>query len=343
MNQNCAIAILNYNGKKHLETFLPSLIRFSNDARIYVIDNASTDNSVSFLKNNYSDITIVELEKNRGFAGGYNKGLEKINEEIIVLLNSDIEVTNNWLTPCVELLTSNELIVACQPKILSFVEKNKFEHAGASGGFIDRFGFPFCRGRIFETAEVDTQQYNSVSEIFWASGACFFVKRKAFFEAGGFDDDFFAHMEEIDLCWRFKKLGYSIYVNPDSTVYHLGGGTLNYKSPFKTKLNFRNNLYLLQKNLTKNRFWIMLVRLKLDGIAGMKFFFTGYWKHTGAIVKAHFEFYRSIRKTRKKRTAFDALIKSKNSNEKKGKYNKSIVLDYYLRRKKKFSALKIKD
>ena len=263
-----AIAILNYNGKNLLEQFLPSVIKYSNGYPIYIIDNASTDDSIEFIKRQYPAIETILLSENYGYSGGYNQGLLKINATYFILLNSDIEVTENWIGPIISLLEDNDQIAACQPKILSFLEKDKFEYAGAAGGFIDTLGYPFCRGRIFDKVETDLGQYDDTREIFWATGACLFMRSSAFQESGGFDEDFFAHMEEIDLCWRLQHLGYKIFYNHQSTVYHLGGGTLKKSNPFKTYLNFRNSLYTLYKNASFiSLFWKLPLRWILDLLA----------------------------------------------------------------------------
>lgn len=333
-----SIVILNYNGKQHLKQFLPSVVEFSSGTEIIIVDNASKDDSVKFLNENYPSLRLIQLDKNYGFAEGYNQGLKQIDADIFVLLNSDVEVQPNWIEPIVSWMESENELAAVQPKILSYSEKDKFEHAGASGGYLDKYGYPFCRGRIFETNEEDKGQYDERSHVFWATGACMFIKSKAFHECGGFDGDFFAHMEEIDMCWRLQRLGYKIGVEPKSKVFHLGGGTLNYMSPFKTKLNFRNSLFMLQKNLDRNRFFMIFFRLCLDGVAGAKFFFTGYFSHTFAIIKAHFEFYGKLSVNRKKRKAFISKH-GKRSAKLTGVYSRSIVFSYYLGKKKKFIQL----
>lgn len=331
-----AIVILNFNGKKHLETYLPSVIKYSVGCKIIVIDNCSTDDSVSFLKTHYPTVEIIINDKNYGFAGGYNKGLEKVNATYLVLLNSDVEVTENWLIDPLKELSHSD-IAACQPKIRAIQPRENFEYAGASGGFIDKYGFPFCRGRIFDNAEKDRHQYDSPIEIFWATGACMFVKSKLFFDAGGFDADFFAHMEEIDLCWRFKLMGYKIMVIPSSTVHHLGGGTLQYNSPFKTRLNFRNNLFLLQKNLQYNRFSTIFIRMCLDGIAAMRFLLTGKFNHFGAVFKAHMQFYGSLKKNKLKRKQFETKIRIGINQKLTGMIDQSIVRGYFIKGKKLFT------
>lgn len=333
-----AIVILNYNGKKHLAQFLPSVIQHSPEGSIYVVDNGSTDESLFMLRADFPQINIIQLESNSGFAGGYNNGLQKINSEYLVLLNSDVEVTPGWLDRPLALLKQSD-VGACQPKILSYTNKSNFEHAGASGGYLDKYGFPFCRGRIFDFAETDQAQYNTSQEVFWATGACMFVKRSVFFEAGGFDSDYFAHMEEIDLCWRMKILGYKIYVEPASVVYHLGGGTLQYNNPIKTRLNFRNNLFTLQKNLSSHVFITVWWRMCIDSVAGLKFLFSGNFSHFIAIIKGHWQFIFKLFHTRRKRKEFWKKVKAKPSYPLSGWYPNSIVLDYFLRKKKKFSQL----
>jgi hypothetical protein len=328
-----AIVILNFNGKNYLEQFLPSVLKYSNNYTIYVADNASTDNSVAFLKQNYPQVKVLTLNKNYGYAGGYNKALQQIKADYFVLLNSDIEVTENWLDCIIDKMEKNPTIAAAQPKILSYHNKNFFEYAGASGGFIDYLGYPFCRGRIFDTLEIDNGQYNDERTVFWASGACLVVRSDVFFKAGMLDDAFFAHQEEIDLCWRMQKLGYKIYVFPQSKVYHVGGGTLNATNPKKTYLNFRNNLLLLHKNLDKNRLSIIFIRLLLDGLAGIKFLTDLKPKHTLAIIKAHFAFYLMLSQNKQKR------ITSVSNSKPEGIYNKSILKAYYLKKQKTFKQL----
>ena len=334
MTKKVAVVILNWNGKSFLEQFLPSVVKYSNNAQIIVADNNSSDDSVSFLKDNYPEIEIILLDKNYGFAGGYNKALKQVDAEYYVLLNSDVEVTENWLNPMVQLLDSDESIVACQPKIKDYNNKSFYEYAGASGGFIDKYGYPFCRGRIFETLEEDKGQYDDAIEVFWASGACLFIRSKQYQEIGGLDEFFFAHMEEIDLCWRLKNRGYKIMVCPSSSVYHVGGGTLNKIKPQKTFLNFRNSLLTLHKNLPENgRFAIIFTRLCLDGIAGAKFLFSGKPNHTWAIVSSHFSFYAAISQNKLKRI-------TTSSPNLTGKVNTSIVKAYFINKCKTFNTLK---
>ena len=329
-----AVVILNWNGKKYLEQFLPRLIETcAGIADVIVADNASTDDSVSFLKTNYPSVRIIQNQRNDGFARGYNLALKQVEADYYVLLNSDIEVTSNWIMPVIELMEKDPLIAACQPKIRSYYERNKFEYAGAAGGFLDKYGYPFCRGRLFQSIEEDNGQYDDEIEIFWATGACLFVKSKLFHQLGGLDEDFFAHMEEIDFCWRLKNLGYRVMYCPQSTVYHIGGGTLPKVSWRKTYYNFRNNFVLLYKNLPDNLlFEVFSKRLILDGIAAMRFLFTAGFKDFFAVLKAHFSFYSMLGKVRKKRHLLT-------HSAPRHMYKKNIVFEHFLRGKKKYSDL----
>lgn len=295
MPHKLAVAILNWNGKNWLEKFLPSVIQFSQKADVYVIDNLSTDDSIEFLKHNFPSVTIITNDKNYGFAGGYNEGLQKIDADYYCLLNSDVEVTENWIDPVLELFENNSEIAAVQPKILSYDNKKFFEFAGAAGGLIDNLGYPYCRGRVFDDLEEDKGQYNDEAEIFWASGCCFFIRSKDFWEQNGFDARFFAHQEEIDLCWRLINTGKKIFYTGKSTVYHVGGGTLNKQSAQKTYLNIRNNLSMMMKNLPfPQLIWLIFFRLCLDGIAGIYFGFKHGFPHLWAVVRAHFGFYAQL-------------------------------------------------
>jgi len=296
-----SIVILNWNGKHWLEKFLPSVIENSKSADIYVIDNASNDDSVSFVSNNFPTVKIINNLKNYGFAKGYNEGLKYISADVYCILNSDVEVTKDWISPILHLFNKDEKIAAIQPKILDYNRKKFFEYSGAAGGLIDNLGYPYCRGRIFDNLEKDNNQYDDETEIFWASGCCLFVKSKYFWSIGGFDEKFFAHQEEIDLCWRLKNTGKKIYYTGKSTVFHVGGGTLNKQNPQKTYLNFRNNLLTLLKNLPKNKLYIIFIRLLLDGIAGIYLLFKYGFSHTLAVIKAHFGFYRLFFRTLKLR------------------------------------------
>lgn len=318
-----AVVILNWNGVKLLEQFLPSVAQFSPEATIYVADNASTDESVQFVKNNYPDIKIIQNPSNKGFAGGYNEALQEVKEEIYALVNSDIEVTENWLIPILETFNAEPETAIIQPKILDFKNKDYFEYAGAGGGFIDQFGYPFCRGRIFDTLEKDNGQYNDKTEIFWASGACFFIRSEVYKETKGFDEDFFAHQEEIDLCWRIINKDYKIKYCSESIVYHVGGATLQQSNPKKTFLNFRNSLLMLTKNLPQDTlFQILIIRMLLDGVAGVKFILNGQFAHCWAIIKAHFSFYSAFMKNYKKREKKQTELYFK---------TKSIVYSYYVK------------
>ena len=288
-----AVVVLNWNGKAWLEKFLPTLVKHSQEATVFVVDNASTDNSVFFVKDHFPTVKIIVNATNGGYAKGYNDALKQITAEYFVLINSDIEVTEGWLTPVITLMDSEKQIATCQPKLLDFNNRSKFEYAGASGGYIDKFGYPFCRGRIFDSIEEDKGQYNDVTEVFWATGACLIVRSEYFNEVGGLDKDFFAHQEEIDLCWRLKNKGYKVMVEPKSVVYHVGGGTLNAGSPFKTHLNFRNNLKMLFKNLPlPYLFTVIPIRLLLDALAAITFLKQkNGLSHFFAIVREHFAFY----------------------------------------------------
>jgi GT2 family glycosyltransferase len=318
-----AVVILNWNGVKLLEQFLPSVIQFSPEATIYVADNASTDESVAFVKNNFPTVKIVQNKTNQGFAGGYNDALQHIDAEIYALVNSDIEVTENWLKPILKTFETETETAIIQPKILDFKRKEYFEYAGAAGGFIDQFGYPFCRGRIFDTLEKDSGQYNDKTEIFWASGACFFIRSAVYNDLKGFDQDFFAHQEEIDLCWRAINKGFIIKYNSESTVYHVGGATLQQANPQKTYLNFRNSLLMLTKNLPQESlFKVLILRMLLDGVAGAKFTLEGRFVHCWAIIRAHFSFYRLFLKNYKKRENNQVKIYFK---------TKSIVHGYYVK------------
>jgi GT2 family glycosyltransferase len=317
-----AIVILNWNGKQLLKQFLPSVIENSKEAEIYIADNASTDDSVAFVKTNYPSIKIVINEENGGFAKGYNDAVNRIEADVYCLLNNDIEVPKNWLPPIIDTFEKNPNTVILQPKILDFKNKAFFEYAGAAGGFIDKYSYPYCRGRIFNTLEEDLGQYNDISEIFWATGACFFVKSDIFKQFGGFDEHFFAHMEEIDLCWRIKNAGYSIKYVGASAIYHVGGATLNAINPKKTYLNFRNSLYALTKNAKGNLFFIVFTRLIIDGVAAAKFLFDLKPNHTLAILKAHVSYYRNLNRLLKQRKA--------TKNRKKYYQKTSIVMDYFV-------------
>ncbi|PHS05326.1 MAG: dTDP-Rha--alpha-D-GlcNAc-pyrophosphate polyprenol alpha-3-L-rhamnosyltransferase [Kordia sp.] len=323
-----AIVILNWNGKKLLEQFLPAAVSYSKEATIYIADNASTDDSINFLKENYPGITIIQNNQNGGYAKGYNHALQHIKADVYCLLNSDIEVTENWLQPVITQFKSDPNIAAIQPKILDYKNKSKFEYAGAAGGFIDKYGYPFCRGRVFDSIETDIGQYNDSIDIFWASGACFFIKSDIFQKLNGFDTAYFAHQEEIDLCWRIQNTGHTIKYVGTSTVYHVGGATLTTQNPKKTFLNFRNSLFNLAKNAPKNKgFELIFTRLCLDGLTGVKYVFELKPLHTLAIIKAHFSFYGQLPK----------MLKKRNHTPQKANYyqTKSIVWNYFVKGIKK--------
>ena len=327
-----AIVILNWNGKKILEQFLPSVVEFSEEATIYVADNASTDKSIPYLKEKFNKVTIIQNKTNGGYAKGYNDALKNVTEDLLVLLNNDVEVTQNWLQPIINEFKRDDSLIAAQPKILDFNNKRYFEYAGAGGGFIDQLGYPYCRGRIFNTIEKDKGQYNDINKIFWASGACFIVRSNEFKELNGFDENFFAHQEEIDLCWRIQQNGGIIKYIGNSTVYHVGGATLSNINPTKTFYNFRNSLLMLVKNIKSSKVWIILfMRLLMDGIAGIHFLIQGKWKHTLAIIKAHFSFYSLLPR----------YINKEYKIRKEIKYYhiKSIVWNYFIRKKRIFKEL----
>lgn len=326
-----AVVILNWNGADLLRQFLPSVIQYSPEATIYVADNASTDNSIEVLQEEFPSVKRIQNIGNFGFAKGYNEALKVVDEPILALVNSDIEVTKNWLTPILSQFENEPNTAIIQPKILDFKKKTHFEYAGAAGGFIDKYGFPFCRGRIFETLEEDKGQYNDTIDIFWATGACFFIRNKVFKNLNGFDEDFFAHQEEIDLCWRAKNVGLDIKYKGNSTVYHVGGATLKTGSPKKTFLNFRNSLWMMTKNLPKNKLIpVLFVRLALDGVAGLKFLLEGKPKHLWAILESHFYFYLYLLKFIRKRSC-----------KKFPKYYKtnSIVYLYFAKNKRRYSDI----
>ncbi len=336
--KDIAVVILNWNTKDQLEKFLPSVIEHSSGAgnEVIIADNGSKDTSMQFLIKHYPELKRIVFDKNYGFTGGYNKALSQIDAKYYVLLNSDIEVTKDWLKPIKETLEKNPDIAACMPKIKSYRNREYFEYAGAAGGFIDKYGYPFCRGRIMDTVEKDKGQYNESTDIFWATGACMFIRADLFHEAGGLDDEFFAHMEEIDLCWRLKNMNYRIRYIPDSTVYHVGGGTLPNDSPFKLYLNYRNNLYLLFKNVPSQKILsTVFTRLMLDVISSFMFLLKGRLKSFTAVYKAHVSFFTSLRTLREKRRKTDKK-KSKFHGE---VYKNSIVFDYFIRKKQRFSEL----
>ena len=330
-----AVVLLNFNGLELLKKFLEGTILYSPQADFVLIDNCSTDNSVSWFKSKYPNLLCIQLDKNYGYAGGYNKGLKHIKNEYYALLNTDLIVTKNWLNPIIKKLETNNNIGVIQPHILDFNNKKYFEYAGAAGGYIDKYGFPYCRGRIFRTVEVDKGQYNLPKEIFWASGACFVIKSKIFWELNGFDSDFFAHQEEIDLCWRIFNKNYKIYAIGDSKVYHIGGYTLPI-SPKKTYFNHRNSLFMLMKNLpNKNKFIILITRLLIDCVIMLYYLFSLKLLNVVAILRAHIAFYASF-----KRFASKEVKVNKKSNYFK---HKSILYAYLATERAYFGDLKHKN
>ncbi len=330
-----AVAILNWNGVALLEQYLPSVIEFSNDCALYVIDNGSTDGSIDFLQKNYPNVSIVQNTSNGGFAKGYNEGLKSIDADIYCLLNSDVEVTQGWIEPIKKEFENNKKAAIIQPKILDLMRTDHFEYAGAAGGFLDKLGYPFCRGRIFQSLEKDTAQYDDIKQIFWATGACMFIKKSVFWELEGFDETYFAHQEEVDLCWRAQNKGHTVFYVGHSHVYHLGGSTLSNMNPKKTFLNFRNSLFTITKNLPRKKaFSIIVVRLLLDGVAALRFICLGKFAHCLAILRAHLSFYANFRPMYAKREKANFILKYYAT--------KSIVWSYFVNQEKNFNIL-VKD
>jgi GT2 family glycosyltransferase len=333
-----AIVILNWNGIKYLQQFIPNVVKYSKadnfQVDVIVADNGSTDGSIEWLTSNYPNVRTILFDKNHGFTGGYNLALKQVIADYFLILNSDIEVTEGWLTPLLGFMESTPNAAACMPKLLSYHQPSKFEYAGAAGGFIDFLGYPFCRGRILNVVEDDNNQYNNDLEIFWATGACMLIRSEQFWEAGGFDNDFFAHMEEIDLCWRLKRLGYSIWCIPKSKVYHVGGGTLAANNPRKVYFNHRNNLMMLLKNLSRQSLIQVLVfRYILDIATAFLYLITGKPRFTWSVIKAHLYFLNSIVKTVRKRRRF--------KHPKLSLYRNSIILQFFFLNKKRFSQLSL--
>ncbi len=327
-----AIVILNWNGVTLLESYLPSVTQYSKGADIYVADNASTDNSVAFIETNYPSIKIIRNSSNGGFSKGYNDALKYVDADMLCLLNSDVEVTENWLDPIKNAFVELPDVAIIQPKILDLKKRDYFEYAGAAGGFIDQLGYPFCRGRIFQVLEKDKGQYDDIHEIFWATGACMFIKKDLFESLGGFDEDYFAHQEEVDLCWRAKNQGHKIYYVGTSKVYHLGGSTLNNMNPKKTYLNFRNSLFSITKNLPRRKaFTIIGVRLLLDGIAAIRFVLQLKFSHGFAVLRAHLSFYRHFRKMYEKREKANFILNYYPT--------KSIVWSHFVHQKNTYGVL----
>lgn len=339
-----AVAILNWNGLAHLQTYLPSVVEHSPEAEVVVIDNGSTDDSVAWVRDTYPEVSVVELEKNLGFAGGYNAGLKQVQADVYVLLNSDVRATPNWIAPVLRMVQDG--FTACAPKLRNDADPELLEYAGAAGGYMDRDGFMFCAGRIFEVFESDAGQYDGNREVFWASGAALFVVAEAWHAVGGLDEDFFAHMEEIDLCWRLKNRGHRVGACGSSAVYHLGGGTLQKINPFKTYLNFRNNLVLLMKNHHRvNWPWMLTRRMVLDGVAALKFLSEGNGKLFSAVFRAHMHFYAGMRKTlSKRRSEREAIARNHLPGplaplNYAGWYRRSVLWDYFFLRRLTFEEL----
>lgn len=328
--KHVAIVILNYNGQKYLEKFLSPVREFSEGCEIWVADNASTDQSLTWLRG-LPDVRVLVLPDNKGYAGGYNYALAQIEADYYVLLNSDVEVTQGWLRPVIHYMDTHPEVAACQPKIRDFHNRTRFEYAGAAGGYMDFLGYPYSRGRLFDTCEEDHGQYDATVDVFWATGACLFIRSDAFRESGGFDERFFAHMEEIDLCWRLLNRGWRVVCCGASEVYHVGGGTLHKSNPRKTFLNYRNNLMMIYKNMPAGQTTrVVLARLVLDGISSIRFMMVGAWPDVGAIIRAHFAFYRLVPRLKKIKKRPDSRVKL---------YPKSVVWQYFVRGRKHFSEL----
>jgi GT2 family glycosyltransferase len=327
-----AVVILNFNGKKWLEQFLPSVVAYSEGAKIVVADNGSTDNSIEFVSNAFPQIKIISFQENLGFCKGYNRALQQIDAEYFVLLNSDVEVTANWLEKLLNFMDKNPQVWVCQPKIKSYHQKTHFEYAGAAGGMLDKWGFAFCRGRIFDHVEPDLGQYEENAPIFWASGACMCVRASAWKNLEGFDEYFFAHFEEIDFCWRVQKAGGEVFYCCESEVFHVGGATLNASNPRKTFLNYRNNLITLYKNLPqKGKFTFLFFRLVLDGLSSLIFLKKMQFQHIWAIVKAHFSFYAYLFKEKPQAGSSAQKMVSL--------FPKAIVWEYFVKKKKTFMEI----
>jgi hypothetical protein len=329
-----AIVILNWNGRHFLEKFLPGVVSHSPPAaRIVVADNASTDGSLDWLKEHHPEVERIGLSRNLGYAGGYNAALRQIRADYVVLLNSDVEVSPGWVEPVLDLMEAHPQVAACQPKVLARHDRSRFEYAGAAGGFIDRLGYPFCRGRLFGALEKDLGQYDDERPVFWATGACLFVRASAFNECGGLDERFFAHMEEIDLCWRLQNRGYRVMACPRSVVYHIGGGSLPARNPAKTFLNFRNSLWMLAKNLPARHFYpTMILRLGLDKLAAAGFLLSGRPRDCLAVMRALWAFLGRLREMRRDAAGVSGKLPDT-------LYRKSLLWAYYVKRKRRFSEL----
>lgn len=329
-----AVVILNYNGEKFLREFLPSVLANSGDAKIIVADNGSTDHSINILKQKFPTVDLIQLDTNYGFCGGYNRALKQIEAEYYVLLNSDVEVTPHWLIPIINLLDKHPEIAAAQPKILAYHAKDHFEYAGAAGGFIDALGYPFCRGRVFDVTEKDAGQYNDEREICWATGACLVIRSKIYHQLEGFDEDFFAHMEEIDLCWRIQRAGHKVFYCGASSVHHVGAGTLSRANPRKTYYNFRNGLSLVYKHWNiRNLIWKLPIRILLDYLAALRFLLSGKAADACAVVKAHYHFVKKFGRNRKKRNALKIFPFTSGNI-----YSGSIVWDHFILKKNRIKV-----
>lgn len=341
--QDTAVVILSYNSRKWHELFLPKIVEQAKSGYdVIVVDHASPDDTVQYVRHHFPYVSLIQLKENHGFAWGYAEALKQIQAKYYILLSSDFEVTDNWFPPIHRFMEANLNMGACQPKIRFYKDKAYFEYAGAAGGYMDKWGYLFCRGRIFSTLEKDEGQYNQDSkDLFWASGGCFVVRASAYHQVGGLDPDLFAHMEEIDVCWRMKNAGYDIGYVSDSTVFHVGGSIISYGSPQKTFYNFRNSLVLLLKNEKAGKlFWLIPLRLVLDALAAAQFLAAGKIKNIVAIIRAHWSFFLSFGKWFKKRRQVLPLVTDR---KEKGIYTKSIILQYFLKGKKKFSDLDAAD
>jgi GT2 family glycosyltransferase len=337
--EQAAVIILNYNGAHFLKQFLPSVVQYSQGHRIIIADNGSTDDSLDLLRKHFPEVEIMAFDKNYGFAHGYDKALQQVENTYSILLNSDVEVTENWIEPVIRLMESNTLIAACQPKIKDYFRKDYFEHAGAAGGFIDMLGYPFCRGRILNHLEKDKGQYDDTQEIFWATGACFFVRTRIFNELGGFDASLQAHMEEIDLCWRMHKAGYKLFYSPESTVYHVGGGTMPASNSRKTYLNFRNSTVVLYKNARSSWLWCKVAtKLALDLLAACMFLGKGKYQDSRAVLTSVIHFFIYYRQWKAGRAQAQSLP---SKGEISTIYSGIMVIDYYILGKKYFGEFKL--
>jgi GT2 family glycosyltransferase len=337
-HKDTAVVILSYNGTKWHELFLPKIVEEAHTGyEVILVDNASTDDTLQYVRENFPTVQTLQIAVNHGFANGYYEALKQIKAKYYILLSADFEVTEGWFPPLHQAMEADETMAACQPKIRYWRNRELFEYAGAGGGFMDKYGYLFCRGRIFFDIEKDEYQYDDNIEVFWASGGCMVVRADLYHKVGGLDHDFYAHMEEVDLCWRFKNAGYRIGYIGKSIVYHVGGSVISYGSPAKLYYNFRNNLILLIKNEKGHKLlWLFPLRLVLDGVAGLRLLFTGHFRETYTIIKAHFHCYRQLGKWLARRRANKALITRRNEE---GIYRRSIVWDYFLLRRKTFDKL----